>query len=197
MAIERWFSQTGLKDNFYTNKFSSRRLLTREEKETATYLVNNHPRDSLPVYEIGMGCGQFTFLLAWLGYQVTGVEGAPHRAQCAKDCHDKLPKSVQEKMKVIHGQYPIDCNFPCPGILVIHNIVNSWWDTWKHTERYREFFQDHVIILNTRLWWKIREKPAERSELIKEIEEIGYTSRRIFGPVYTFTQLPQKIEQLC
>jgi len=174
-------------DKYYQYKVDAGRLLSPNEIALADYVSDKYPGGR--ALEFGCGFGQLTALLQLLGLQAMGIEAILSRFEGAQHLRLACMKDLRLEYSLLFGTYPQDKTPPF-DVLVVTNIASSWWDSWDASlqEKYRRTLQGRPAVIDTRLWWTVRETPEEQAALIDEICSQGYKANRVYATtVYEFT----------
>ncbi|MFX1264653.1 MAG: class I SAM-dependent DNA methyltransferase [Promethearchaeota archaeon] len=73
------------------------------ERPDETLYLELANRFGSPILELACGTGRITFALAQAGYEITGVELSPEMLEIAQEKLRQLPKDVQSRVSLNHG----------------------------------------------------------------------------------------------
>lgn len=163
-------------DPFYAGRVEAKDAFSGDELAVATY-VYKHFQPSTVILELGCGYGQLCLLLACLHFKVLGIEAAQTRYAGAQSLQHFLLKteSAAASVQFIRGTFPLDVS-PPHDLFIATNVVNSFWSAWGLPDpaKYSKVLTAKHVIVDTRLWWTVREDPAQQREVLDAICATGY-----------------------
>ncbi len=161
-------------DPFYAGKVKLNKPFSDEEPVIASFVKLRFDPATTSIMELGCGYGQLSLVLACVGFHPVGVDVSKIRYDGAIDLQHNLIHTCARpeagNAKFLHARYPQDV-IPMHNLFVATNVVSSAWDTWNAPEadKYTQTLRAQHVILDTRLWWIIREDPKDQVELVEKI----------------------------
>lgn len=177
-------AQTGLY-SYYEARIRGGHALSTYERMIVDYAVERFDPKSRRVVHAGIGIGTLTSVLAVIGYDIAGIEQDMTRFRMADRLRASIMEAwpdVAERYELFPGGYPAiiadTAWMRSDNVLVFTNCGAGWSD--ELTDQIiatMPSFND--VILDARLFGRIRESDAERQELVSRIERRGLTATAI------------------
>src|SRR5262249_5432396 len=146
------------------------------------YVFANFDRRSRHVVHAGTGLGTLASALAMAGYTVAGIEQDPPRFRAASRVRATLGDiwpDGSRRYELISGEYPAVVDgtpWMAPEtVLIFTNCAAGWSDDFTALA-VGSFRSVGDVLLDARLFGKVRDEPAERENLIAQMTAAGLTA---------------------
>ena len=178
---------SGLYAYYATRIREDRSALSTYDRVLVDYIINHFDKKVRRIVHAGIGVGTLTCALVVAGYATVGMECDRRRFQTASHVRETLglvwPRET-EKYTLIKGEFPTDLvetSWVSPdGVLIFTNCGAGWSD--ELTAKIISSFQCYGdVILDARLFGRIRDESIERHALLEEIKTRGFDTEPIEG----------------
>jgi hypothetical protein len=143
------------------------------------YALANFDRNSRQVVHAGTGLGTLASALAMAGYTVAGIEQDPPRFRAASRVRATLADiwpDGSRRYELISGEYPAAVDrtpWMAPEtVLIFTNCAAGWSDDFT-AQAIASFKSVGDVLLDARLFGRVRDEPAERDRLIAQMTGAG------------------------
>lgn len=193
---------SGLYDFYRARIEQERCALSGYDRILLNYLTSNFDQDSRRVMHAGIGVGTLASALALAGFNVRGLERDGGRFSAASRVRLAVMQTwpaIAERYELIAGTFPtavMDSDWiDRHTILVFTNCGSDWTDDFTNTiiDLFPRFGD---VILDARLFGKIRDSEADRKALILRIQDRGLKATALretnrLGAYYFHLHQPQ------
>jgi hypothetical protein len=154
--------------NYYAFRAERGIVLATYESEILEVALTGRP---LRIVHAGIGIGQLLPFVAQAGIPAVGFEFDNSRFKAAVDMRDWLGLDYELR----HSKYPGDGDLGNGGVLLFTNVDAGWND---ETERsiIETFHLYDRVLLDLRLFGRVRDDNDGRGELLGRLEAVGAVS---------------------
>jgi hypothetical protein len=138
-----------------------------------SYVLEHFDRDKHRVVHAGTGLGTLPSALAMAGYAVAGIEQDPPRFRGASQLRGALADAWPTgpgRYHLIQGEYPTVLSGTAwldPSTVLIFTNCGASWSDQLTTRIIASFESVGHVLLDARLFGKVRDEPRERDKLIE------------------------------
>jgi len=174
--------ESGLYDFYKARIERERRALSGYDRLLFAYLTSHFEPNDQQVLHAGIGVGTLASALAVSGFRVAGLERDDGRFKAASRVRaavcDAWPE-VAERYEVVAGTFPTTVLSPSwtsgRTILLFTNCAADWTDAF--TDSIIDLFPRFGgVLLDSRLFGRVRDAEDERESLMRAIERRGLTA---------------------
>jgi hypothetical protein len=144
-----------------------------------SYMLERFSREDRQIVHAGIGLGTLASALAQGGFMVVGIESDERRFQAANRLRAALLEAwpcAADRYTLIFGEFPgvlDDTDWTTTKSILVFTNCGAGWSDQLTANIISQFSLFGDVILDSRLFGRVRDEAEERDTLMRQIEEAG------------------------